>query len=1250
MDKGNTSDPSKFLSGKGKGNQLVESELTDEVIESSKSILTGNRGNGNGLQQYFTPPDVCQWISLISNIGNTPVFDPTAGNGNLLAPYDNGYGVEISPEYADNIDNRHRIIQGDIQAIIPLLIDVGISFHIIHCNPPFGLQWIDHNTQKSISSTAYTFKYGIQLLRQNGLFVFISGKDRIDREIISNPEYADNIFARVNVNKLFDNVDLSCSIIFATIKSRNTSTIDILEINVDHYNDLTPTIANQIKSRYDYFIYSHYFGTYEDYEIDELDNKFKAVRAEHRHRQSDKQNAKPEYTLSLKQGKIHVYFSAYQKLSYKGNHDFSITEIESCHGNTPNYYAMYKNNWLKLLSERDKGNITIEPTLVNKVNKLIDKAYKEIIPLYEPNPIMRLGWLDNVDKLRCIKSDPIKKYVENTEYDIHTYTEQYENSYTDIIINPDTGKESKQDKIRVYQRLVIRIGNHNFKEKKSGELQSELLYVIEHFELPNPGDISSRYGNELSVIETQLLSLQNNHFKFKPFQTEDIAKLIFKRGGFLSWDTGLGKTVAGLTFIEYFTKLKNKKNCLIICPQDLIKQWQDEAKKFYGMELEVITSLEQAIRIRERIKNHPERQNICITYYEALAIKDKQYTETHVFNNRKYITHKIKLPYNENHKYWERTAKCDEHKRPRPDICDICQRIYITRRTAGNTSKLPQVIKLDLINKFIERHTSDHALHGKLQAKYDTLVNAHPHTDTSIHLITPETNCPNCKSHINKGKYNKKHCKRCNWNIKDRQVKPAYRQLCKLFDVLIVDEATKMQGDNSMTSESIRAFTTPIKLTLSATPIKNYIPSIFHPLGWTMGYNSIKFPYRHDGKMNFIGKYAVAEYTIDKAGRKQSKKILAQVTNITSLWRLIGSSMVRRRKENTGEPIVDKNIHVMSMPMGKHQRDLYDRWMNEFADYFMWKHPDTNLSPQLIERFSLILGKLQKLRFITTLPANEKDQYFKATANANCLPKNYAMIKTIMQQVKQGKKVLVLSDIQEHSTWLEPILKNKGIRTSNIVQINKKGKAITLAPAKRSNHIKEFKHGDTQVLLAGIQTLKLGHSLPEVQSLVINGLAWDYESYYQAISRIHRINSEKNVDIFIYLTNNTVDTKMWNLINEKQTSSNLALDGSMLLAESEEVDMNLFLKELKQDWNATVFKDVIDEDYIKSKLDILTLSNCDSQDIISTAKPEEEDIVLAIPDIVEQYSTEEQIKKDEYVKAILERNERIKDHEQMILF
>lgn len=112
-------------------------------------------------------------------------------------------------------------------------------------------------------------------------------------------------------------------------------------------------------------------------------------------------------------------------------------------------------------------------------------------------------------------------------------------------------------------------------------------------------------------------------FHYKPFQLEDLARLVVKGSGVLAWEQGLGKTAGQLSFAEAVRRYHGSQDCaLFVIPQDPLPQWQREARKFFGRELEPIVSQADAKVVARQLKRGGG--GWYVTWYEALSLTGRK--------------------------------------------------------------------------------------------------------------------------------------------------------------------------------------------------------------------------------------------------------------------------------------------------------------------------------------------------------------------------------------------------------------------------------------------------------------------------------------------------------------------------------------------------------------------------------------------------------------------------------------------------
>jgi predicted RNA methylase len=1000
-----------------KRGRLEGGALTDEVMDSSRSVLSANWSGGiRGLQQWYSPRAAAELIAAVGG-RSLSTLDPTAGDGALLSAIDPDarFGIEIDPDQV--AAGTYQSIQGDLQRVYPLLRAIGARVPRVAANPPFGLDWRDPSGQ-SENSTLATWRMCQGLLADDGCGAFIAGRDRFRRAVLPRGDAA-GIYAVVECPDMFEGVDLPCVIaFFVAAANRPEDAAARLELTATRAE--LPALADRIvAARLDQCGYLN--ASYDRYRA-ALRSHFDAVGNEMERQRKLASESRPRHDLSLAGGAVRVRLTPFAKIVLSQR--TALRGIERLDRQPVSYFGLNLKDWRQLQAAAGEGILTIDAALTDAVAVATADADREICPLYEVRPQQRLAFLDDLDSIRCRQSDDARGFQAGERYPLRTSSDVRVRAFDRV-----SKTRSGDVKVRRYEEeakvLVIDVGGQRFDESAE-----DVAYLVDHFDLPDPGDLATRYPDDVRAAESTLDAIAEHHgFAYKGFQRADLARLLVKGSGVLAWEQGLGKSLGGLSLIDACVRRGARRAALIICPQDLVAQWQEEARKFLGLELEHLRTPEHARAVARHLRAGGE--GVWVTHFEALSL--------------------------------------------------------IGRRDDGLPHRTIRV----------------RGEHGPVSL------------DTTEH-------CPNCTASIYDGwqQHSPLVCTRCRYVHKRLVVKPAAHWLAHAFadGVIVVDEGTLVKGDQSQRSKAIRGLRARHRFLMSGTPISNYVNDVFWLLWWVMGNATARFPYDyHGGRAKFEADFCVIEHmmgTPEKgtSHRRERRKVLPQVTNVSRLWRLLSGAMVRRRKENTGEPLVPRTLRTLAVPMGTAQQRLYQHWLNKatFERFFGWKHPGHPLlEAGLVEKFAAGIGQLQKLEYATTLPEADPDHQWPGLNDhelSNWTPKNLKVVELAIEHAAGGDKVLIGSCLIETGRWITERLQERGVRAIHIVE-DRDGRAQTLGPRQRARAISAFRHGDAQVLCCGIPSIRLGHNLDTASVVIVDGLVFSYEMFDQFIARARSLRA-----------------------------------------------------------------------------------------------------------------------------------------------
>lgn len=426
---------------------------------------------------------------------------------------------------------------------------------------------------------------------------------------------------------------------------------------------------------------------------------------------------------------------------------------------------------------------------------------------------------------------------------------------------------------------------------------------------------------------------------------------------------------------------------------------------------------------------------------------------------------------------------------------------------------------------------------------------------------------------------------------------PSLAELCcNDFDVVAIDEATKIKGTDTDMGAGCRLMNPKYRLVLTATPIKNRLVDIFWLAHWAAGGTmepSARFPYTGEfgEQEKFAGEFMVTERNITKEKEaaaakgkrdydpRKSKRRgnpTAEVCNIHKAWKLFAPLILRRRKQDIGEYIVEKTKKIIRVPMGRKQASVYRYHLS--ANYVTASGEPCPLA------------QLQALRSAAAAPHSallrDVDMTGGHVSDNEHTPKMAACMELIAECMTRKEQCVVFSPFHEPLDTISRRLDEAGI-PHDVLDGRKSSHHRGKASAK-------FKGGwgnGHPVLLAGLGAMCEGHSWSKCANAILISFDWAYDRLEQAINRIHRLDSEKDVTVYCIITDGSIDVRLESLLADKQDASDLVLDGVLSSEIASEIDYNEMLRVAKSDFNPN---GAIDEESIENQWPSLRQKLCDA--------------------------------------------------------
>jgi len=295
----------------------------------------------------------------------------------------------------------------------------------------------------------------------------------------------------------------------------------------------------------------------------------------------------------------------------------------------------------------------------------------------------------------------------------------------------------------------------------------------------------------------------------------------------------------------------------------------------------------------------------------------------------------------------------------------------------------------------------------------------------------------------------------------------------KMFDLVVLDEAHAIKNFDAKQSKAVKMLSAAQRWALTGTPIQNKVDDLVS-----------LFDFLKPG-------YIRPEYKDDKA----LVRSMAQ------------PYMLRRRKdvELVGQlPERNEQVNIWL--------DLDDDQKIEYAKILAQCQKDLARQGDKVSYVS-ILGALTLLK-----------QVCNAASGKDTSPKIVRLKEQIEEITAGGNKCVVFSQfIQRGIKLLQPALRQYGVCTL----------VGGMSDDERRMQIERFKRKGNNVMLVSLRAGGEGLTLTEANYVIHFDSWWNPAAQWQATDRVYRIGQQKMVSEYVYWMNDTIEEKIYAILQEK---------------------------------------------------------------------------------------------------------------------
>jgi len=400
----------------------------------------------------------------------------------------------------------------------------------------------------------------------------------------------------------------------------------------------------------------------------------------------------------------------------------------------------------------------------------------------------------------------------------------------------------------------------------------------------------------------------------------------------------------------------------------------------------------------------------------------------------------------------------------------------------------------------------------------------------------------------------------------------------KYFTVVIADEIHHVKDRSTQTAEAVYRLRARRKMGLTGTLLSNSAMDAYWIMSWVIGGPSECFPYLHkQGMKEFEDRFCEHAILEKPTGQKDEetgeeikktiRRRLPYFKNAPDWWRFAAPKVLRR---NYKDPLYLKSLaesgmqmpdcgppQILRVPMTQEQVKLMLSALKDFKDVYQKAMEEAKVKNQDLNG-QFIMSQMTAMRIVATIPSFinkrfDKDIYTGIPGGG----KMYHIATITKDRILNGGKVVILTDFVEMQKAVEAELKDYGvIRFDTSWDIDQRREALD-----RFNEDDEIK-----ILVAGTRAVSESLDFSVANTCICCDILWAPGDQAQAWSRILTpTDRERKCEIFIVLSENSIDEHMYSVFYSKLMMSEQGMDRRSVNRRAVEINYSWFAERVIQE-------------------------------------------------------------------------------------
>jgi superfamily II DNA or RNA helicase len=343
------------------------------------------------------------------------------------------------------------------------------------------------------------------------------------------------------------------------------------------------------------------------------------------------------------------------------------------------------------------------------------------------------------------------------------------------------------------------------------------------------------------------------------------------------------------------------------------------------------------------------------------------------------------------------------------------------------------------------------------------------------------------------------------------------------WDLIILDEGQRIKNWQAKTSNVIKSLKSRFALVLSGTPLENRLDDL---------YSIVQFidARRLGPGFRFFNKHRV----LDEKGKVLGYKDLAD------LRQALKPVLLRRTRDSVRLELPPRTMEFVRIPPTDEQMALHDAHMQVVA---------TIVRKKFISEMDLL--RLQKALLMCRMAA---DSTYLCDKQAPGCSSKLERLDELFEQLfdEEGRKVVLFSEWTTMLDLIEPLLKKRGL---DFVRLDG-----SVPQKQRQELVYKFQTDPECKLFITTNAGSVGLNLQSANTVINVDLPWNPAVLEQRIARAHRMGQTQSVQVYVLVTEGTIEDNLLATIAAKKDLALAALDAE---SDVDQVDLASGMEELK---------------------------------------------------------------------------------------